>query len=171
MLAMNNELIELIQAPVDVKRLVRKLAFSMDDLEGAAEVQPKLRLEAGRFKAQMGLSAASAKRKLARVVGKKSLYLRKSGDYKTEGAVKNKLSLDHKVQRLQKEYDTYEVYSEFAHDLLSAYTERSMAVSVLTRLRASEVNSQIAAVKGEEEVEVLRKKARHVRDKFAELED
>lgn len=166
----DQELIELLQSPVDVKRLVRKLEFSLDDLEGAAEIQPRLRLEAGRFRAQIGLKAANAKRRLARVIGKKSLRLRRSGDYKTEGAVKNKLSLDGKVQKYQKEFDTLEVYSEFSHDLMEAYKERSMAVSVLTRLRASEMSSQIAAVKGEEEVEALRKKARHVRDHYNDLE-
>lgn len=68
---MQTDLIELLQSPVDVKRLVRKLKFSIDDLESAAEEQPRLRLEAGKFKAQMGLNKASSKRKLARIVGKK----------------------------------------------------------------------------------------------------
>ena len=168
---MQTDLIELLQSPVDVKRLVRKLKFSIDDLESAAEEQPRLRLEAGKFKAQMGLNKASSKRKLARIVGKKSLKLRRSGEYKTEGAVKNKLALDSKVQRYQKAFDDYEVYSEFADDLMQAYTERSMAVNILTRLRSSEINSNIAAVKGDEEVEKMRHRARRLSDKHAELEE
>jgi|ERR1039458_4545241 hypothetical protein len=168
---MTNDLIELLQSPVDVRRLCRKLKFSMDDLEGAAEQQPSLRLEAGKFKAQLGLQVANAKRRLARIVGKKSLRLRRSGEYKTEGAVKNKLALDSKVQRLQKQFDTLEVFSEFAHDMVEAYKERSMAVSVLTRLRSSEINSNIAAVKGDMEVEGMRKKARHLSNTYNALED
>jgi hypothetical protein len=168
---MQTELIELLQSPVDVKRLVKKLKFSIEDLESAAEEQPRLRLEAGKFKAQMGLNKASSKRKLGRIIGKKSLKLRKSGEYKTEGAVKNKLALDSKVQRYQKAFDTYEVYSEFADDLMQAYTERSMAVNILTRLRSSEINSNIAAVKGDEEVQRMRKKARHLSSRHNMMEE
>jgi hypothetical protein len=167
---MNYHLIELLQSPVDVKRLVRKLKFSVDALEKAAEEQPSLRLEAGKFRAQIALDMQSAKRKLLRVIGKKSLSLRKSGDYKTEGAVKNKLSLDSKVQRLQKEYDTLEVYNTFTKDIMEAYTERSMAVNVLTKLRSSEVSSHLASIKGDSVVEELSKKAKHIRDTYDELE-
>ena len=167
----NTELIELLQSTVDVKRLIRKLKFSLDDLENAAEQQPSLRLEAGKFRAQLALEKGSIRRRLARQVGKQSLKLRRDGDYKTEGAIKNKLSQDTKIQRLQKQFDTLEVYSDFAHDLHSAYTERSMAISMLTRLRASEMSSHLNAVKGDEEVESMRKKARHLSDKYGELED
>lgn len=166
-----NELIELLQSPVDIKRLVRKLKFSLDDLESSAAQQPSLRLEAGKFRAQIGLKTANSKRRLARVIGKKSLHLRKSGEYKTEGAVKNKLSLDEKVQKLQKEFDTLEVYSEFTKDLIAAYTERSMALSVLNKLRGSEISSHIAAIKGDEEVEHMRKRARHLSKEYSKYNE
>ena len=46
-----------------------------------------------------------------------------------------------------------------------------MAVNILTRLRSSEINSNIAAVKGDEEVEKMRHRARRLSDKHAELEE
>ena len=54
---------------------------------------------------------------------------------------------------------------------MEAYKERSMAVSVLTRLRSSEISSSIASVKGDEEVEKMGKRARHLSNKYSEMED
>ena len=98
----NTDLIEILQSPVDIKRLIKKLKFSSDDLENAAEIQPSLRLEAGKFRAQIGLKEANARRRLNRIVGKKSLRLRKSGDYKTEVAVKHNSITRHKGTKIPK---------------------------------------------------------------------
>lgn len=168
---MTNELESIIDSPVDIKRLIRKLKFSLDDLEGAALAQPGLRLEAGRFRAQIGLKSASMKRQLTRIIGKKSLKIRRREDRTTESAIKNALSLDDEVQKAQKEFDTLEVYETFTKDLVDAYTERSMAINMLTRIRASEINSNIAAVKGADEVNKINKRARHIRDRYNSLED
>lgn len=167
----HSELQYYIDKPVDIRKLVDRLTFDIDDLEEAAIKQPKLRLEAGRLKAQMALNTSTLKRRLARIVGKKSLKIRHREDRITESAIKNSLSLDDEVQKAQKHFDKSEAYSELVSQLVECYKERTMMISVLTRLRASEINSQIASVRGEEEMKSMRHKARNVKDQFAEFEE
>jgi hypothetical protein len=165
----DKELLALLESPVDVKRLIRKLAFNMDALESAAQNQPRLRLEAGRLKAQVALEQSTLKRRLSRIIGKKSIRARRHGEKVTEGAVKNALSLDEEVQDAQKKFDKSEAIDVIVNQLLEAYKDRSMMISVLTRLQASEISSRLAAVKGDEEVRELHKRARKIQKEWEDL--
>lgn len=168
---MSDTLLDIIGAPVDIKKLVSRLTFDLDDLEKAEHRQPRLRLEAGRFRAQIALKEKSVKRKLNRLIGKKSLRIRDLGEHKTEAAVKNVLSQDREVQKAQKKADTLEVYSDFAKDLMEAFKERSMALSNLTRLRSAEIGSHLASVKGEDEVDRIRKRAERMHHRLDDMDD
>src|SRR5271157_109878 len=106
------QLQEFIDKPVDIKKLVDRLVFDLDDLEHAAQKQPKLRLEVGRLKAQMALNVSTLKRRLSRIVGRKSLKIRHREDRITESAIKNSLSLDDEVQVAQKKLERAEAYYE-----------------------------------------------------------
>lgn len=163
----NRDIVELLEKPVDIKRLVDKLFFSADDLESAALKQPTLYLEAGRFRAQSSLEASRLKRKLLKESGIRSLKIRNS--VKTEGAVKSKLSQSHTIQDLQKRVDESEVYEEFSKQLTESYKERLMVIAILARLKASEVNSELRHVKNAEEVSKMRQRAHKVRKSFDEL--
>jgi|HubBroStandDraft_2_1064218.scaffolds.fasta_scaffold658510_1 hypothetical protein len=167
----NREIVELLEKPVDVKSLVDKLFFSADDLETAALKQPKLYLEAGRFRAQSALESARLKRKLFKESGIRSLKIRRNSDAKTEGAVKSKLSQSSTIQNLQKRVDQCEVYEEFAKQLVESYKERLMVVAILARLKASEISSELRHVKNAEQVDSMRKRAHKVRKSFDELGD
>lgn len=164
-------IIEILEQPVDIRKLVDKLFFNLDALEIAAQKQPKLFLETGKFRAQTSLKRAAYKRRLARIIGKKSLKIRQTRTGLTETAIKNRLALDNKVQHIQKSLDNYEVYEEFAKNLSEAYKERLMVLLVLAKIRASEISSDLRSAMSEEQVDKMRKKANKVRRAFEELED
>lgn len=166
----NREIVELLERPVDVKRLVDKLFFNADDLETAALKQPTLYLEAGRFRAQSSLELSRLKRKLAKTLGIKSLKIRQGRTGLTETAIKSRLSTSHTIQSIQKRVDESEVYEEFAKQLTESYKERLMVLAILSRLKASEISSEIRKVKNAETVDAMRKKAHKVRKHFRELE-
>src|SRR5476651_2167875 len=110
----SRELVELLERPVDVKKLVDRLFFNADALEDAAIKQPKYYLEAGRFRSQAALRVSTLKRRLGKISGEASVKLRHKQEYKTEGAIKSQLALNKDVQSVQKKMDEAEVYYEFA---------------------------------------------------------
>ena len=165
----NRDIVELLEREVDVKRLVDKLFFNIDNLEIAALKQPKLYLEAGRLRAQAALEVGTLKRKLGKIYGEESIKIRHKRTGLTETAIKSKISMNHEVQSAQKQLDNAEVYEEFAKQLTEAYKERLMVIAVLSRLRASEVSSELRAVKNNETVQGMRKRAHQARKHFEEL--
>lgn len=167
----DNELIELISRPVNLKKLVDRLFFEPDDLEYAALKQPKLYLETGRFRAQQALKLSSLKRRLVKIIGLKSLKIRQkhAGEKLTEAAIKNQLSQSRKVQMLERSVDNAEVYVEFASQLSEAYKERMMILNILGKIRASEISSELRSAASEEVVDRMRKKANKVRERMSEL--
>lgn len=167
----SKELIELLEREVDIKRLVRKLAFDKDDLESAAASQPTLYLEAGRFRAQTLLNKIQLKTKLATVTSERSLKVRHKRDGATETAIKTRVLLDPVVQKYQKRFDHAEALYEFAEQFTEAWKQRLMCVAILQKIRNSEMSSELRSVKTEEEMEKLRKKARQARHRLEELED
>ena len=166
----NQELVELLEHPVDVKRLVDRLFFSADDLETAALKQPKLFLETGKFRAQSALRVAKLKRRLGRVSAEAAIKVRSKGDKTTESAVKNSLAMNHKVQHAQRLLDQAEVYDDFSKQLSEAYKERIMVIAILARLKAAEVNSHLREAQSEETISRMSKKARAVRNRFDGLD-
>jgi len=167
----DNNLLKALSKPVDVRRLIDKLAFDLDDLEDAAMHQPSLRLKSGRLQVQMMLRKSQLKRELAAIIGKKSIRIRrKHGNSYTATAIKNELGYDSEVRHAQRKLDEAEALEAYAADLTESYKERSMAILNLTKLRASETNSELRAVKNQSEVEAMRKKAHHMRNRL-EQED
>lgn len=167
----DRDLLKALTKPVDVKKLIDQLAFDLDDLEEASMNQPKLRLRAGRVNRQMMLKKAALKRELSAIIGKKSIHIRqKHGNSYTATAIKNELGYDSDVRHAQKKFDEAEAVEAFAGDLADCFKERSMVLLSLTRLRGSEVASELRAVKGHEEIDGLREKARHMRSRFKEEE-
>jgi|HubBroStandDraft_5_1064220.scaffolds.fasta_scaffold283734_1 hypothetical protein len=163
----DRELLKVLTKPVDVRRLVDKLSFDLDGLEEASMDQPKLRLKAGRLKVQMMLHKLQLKRKLAALIGKKSIHIRhKHGNNYTATAIKNELGYDHEVREAQRRLDEAEALEEFAQDFREAFKERSMAILNLSRIRSSETSSELRAVKGQAEINDQRKRARKMRDRM-----
>lgn len=163
----DRDLLKALSKPVDVRKLIDKLAFDLDGLEEASMEQPKLRLRAGRLQVQMMLRKAQLKRQLAAVTGKKSIHIRKKhGNSYTATAIKNELGYDSEVHYAQRKLDEAEALEEYAKDLTEAFGERSKTLFNLVKLRVSEMGSELRQVKGQAEVDELRKKAHKMRDRM-----
>lgn len=163
----SHDLLKALSQPVNVFKLIDRLAFDLDDLETAALDQPRLRLRAGRLQVQMMLRKLELKRDLAAMIGQKSIAIRhKHGNNYTATAIKNELGYNHHVKRAQKKLDEAEALESYASDLTECFKDRSMALSNLIKLRSSEVSSELRSVKGRAEVDALREKARRMRDRY-----
>ena len=167
----DQDLMLLLAEPVDVKKLVDRLQFSMDTLELAAMEQPKLYLRAGRFRAQSILRMSKLRRRLQSISGEKSLKIRQKRSGLTETAIKGRLTLDPEVSHAQRKYDEAEVLDEFAKQLSEAYKERLMAIGMLVKLTASEISSELRSVKGKAAVEMMDKRMEHLRKRLPEMEE
>jgi len=167
----NNKILLWIEQPVDLRKLLKRLSFSADGLEMAALRQPTLQTEVGRLRAQIFIRKSGLKRKLARIKAKKGLKIRQRGEEKlTETAIKSQLDLDADVNEMQKKFDFAEAYELAVEDLREAYKERNMIIGFLTRLRASEMSSELRSIKDEQEVKKMKKRSREARKRFRELE-
>lgn len=165
----SRDLLKALGKPVDVRKLIDKLAFDLEDLEVASLEQPRLRLRAGRLQTQMMLRKLELKSRLAAIVGKKSIHIRhKHGNSYTATAIKNELGYDPEVRHAQRKLDEAEALESYAQDLTDAFTERSKALFNLVGLRRSEMSSELRAAKGQAEVDALRDKARKMRDRIEE---
>lgn len=165
----HDKVLAMIEQPVDIQRLVRKLAFSEDEIENAALRQPGLQLEVGRLRAQLYMRKASLRRRLARVRAKKGLKIRHRESGLTETAIKSQLDLDPDVERMQKKFDIAEAMDVAIDDLREAYKERNMVLGFLVKLRASEMDSEIRHAKTGEALDKLSKRASKARKKFRDL--
>lgn len=165
------EIVEMLEQSVDVRRLVRKLFFRADNLETASLSQPSLYIEAGRFQAQSAGKVSTAKRRLLRISGEESIKIRHKHDVTTEGAVKARLSLNHEIRNAQKEVDQSEVIYEFAKQLTEAYKERLLVLNILAKLKASEISSELRSVRGQAATDVMRKQAKRARRLMEEAEE
>jgi hypothetical protein len=164
------ELLKILEKPVEVKKLIDNLFFNADDLEDAALHQPGLRLKSGKFRAQTMMRLKNLQRKLGRISAEKSLDIRHRKSGLTETAIKGRLSLDKDVQSAQRKADYADVYDEFAKQLVEAAKERGMVIAILIRLRASETSSEVRSVKNSEESERMHHRAHKVRSAYEELE-
>jgi hypothetical protein len=163
----DRDLLKALGRPVDVRKLIDKLAFDLDGLEEASMEQPTLRLRAGRLQVQMMLRKAQLKRQLLAVIGKKSIHIRKKhGNSYTATAIKNELGYDPEVHRAQRKLDEAEALEEYAKDLTEAYGERSKTLFNLVKLHVSEMGSELRQAKGEAEVNELKSRARKMRDRM-----
>lgn len=164
------ELREILERPVNVKKLIDSMFFETDDLESVAAFQPSIRLKTGKFRAQSMMRLKNLQRKYRKIAAEKSLDIRHRKTGLTETAIKGRLALDKDVQEAERRADYAEVYDEFAKQLVEVAKERGMVIAILIRLRASETSSEVRSVKNNEEVERMRHKAHKVRKAFEDLE-
>ena len=160
---------EFLDAPVDLRRLVDGLAFDVDQLEEAARMQPRLNLEAGRFRVQKIRAHAVAKLEYDQTAAQEKTKIRKfindkgKPKYSTEGAVAERSLANPALIRLRQKVDAAQEAEELAKMLTESYKQRSMMILVVGRIQSAEVNSEVQDVRSrvaQEEVNKIRTKAR-----------
>jgi|HubBroStandDraft_5_1064220.scaffolds.fasta_scaffold04165_3 hypothetical protein len=165
------DVLEFLSRPVDVRRLIQRLAFDLDNFDQANMEQPRLSLEAGRYRTQAALMKARLELQLETKQAELGNVLRRRGqDAKkapTDKAVQGKVILDPEVQSLRKRLYLAEATEVWAKQLAEAYQYQRLAVlKNIGEVRASEISNEIRTVKGRAAVDGLRRQAEKMRKRY-----
>lgn len=165
------EVLEILRAPVNVQRLVDRLAFDADNFERANLEQPRLSLEAGRYRTQTALLRARTELQLETKQAELGVQLRRRAEgakkAPTDKSVQSKVILDPEVQALRKRLYLAEATEVWAKQLAEAYQYQRLAVlKIIGDIRASEIASELRTVKERAAVDGVRRAAEKVRSRF-----
>lgn len=169
----------LLERPVKLRRLVDKLQFEVDQVEDAAREQPKLQLEAGRYRVQKIRAFNGAKLAHEQALAGLKLKTRRFKDdkgkqkYSNESSVSNKAELDPEVIRSRKAMDEAAAEEELGKVLTDCYRQRSHMLLVIAKIAAAEMGSSLRDTQqrmAQDDVNKIRQKARE-RVRELEIED
>lgn len=140
---------DILFQPVNLQKLVDSLEFDPDELEEAARRQPKLFLEAGRYRTLKLRRRLRAEIKLDLVQAEAALRFRerKREEKTTEGEIKNKVANHSLVRKWQRKVQQSLVQEKYSEMLLDAYKHRKDMVIVLGKLRNDEISAEVRAIK------------------------
>jgi hypothetical protein len=167
----HHEILEILRRPVDVRRLMSRLAFDTDNFEQANMEQPRLSLEAGRYRTQAALDRARLELQLETKQAELGVQLRRRGEgakkAPTDKSIQSRVILDPEVQRLRKRLYLAEASEVWAKQLAEAYQYQRLAVlKVIGDIRASEIASELRSVKERAAVDVVHRAAQKVRERY-----
>lgn len=166
---------DLLSKPVDLKHLLDQLAIPEDELQEAAVEQPRLYLEASRWRSmklrrmagthtQFHMARADVAVKLRRAnEGGKKVY--------TEGSIEDHCNADPKIIALRQQMDEADALEEYSKGLLEAYRQRMAVIKILADIRNSEMAYEIRQVKSNMAKADLVKKARELQDSYTGYEE
>lgn len=165
------EILEILRAPVNVRRLIDRLAFDADNFERANLEQPRLSLEAGRYRTQAALLRARLELQLETQEAALGVQLRRKGEgakrAPTEKAVSSKIILNPEIQSLRKRLYLAETTEIWSKQLAEAYQYQRLAVlKIIGDVRASEIASELRTVKEKGALDIVRRAAEKMRSRF-----
>jgi hypothetical protein len=165
-----NEILALVEREVNVKRLVDKLSFDLENFEQANLEQPKLYLEAGRYRTWAVLEKGRAEVRLETGMAKYGLELRerKSDRGLTEKAIAEMVASSKDIVKLKQRVYMAKATDEWARQLLEAYNQRLEVLKNITKIRSGEMATELRSVKEKAAVDTMRRTQERAR---RELED
>ena len=168
------ELDHYLSKPVDLKDLIKQIDFTDEAVEQAALDQPKLFKRASRYHVQVMRHRVEASLAYEMEVARLSSRYQQRKDEKgkrtlTEGAVKAKVQLDHRIQKLRKRMELSLVYEKFAALLIETLRKREFAIKVIKDAQFAEGAKAILLMKEEGAKKMSRKLQKEVREKYRGL--
>ncbi len=165
------EILELLERPVDVRKLMKELSFDLDALEDANRRQSRLFLEAGRYLTGCVLQKARAENQLETTVAETGLKLRaeKMESTKkglTEKAIEDVVNTSKEVRRCKQTFAMAKAAETWGKQLLEAYNHRLQVLGNLTKIRTGEMATSLRAVKEKAVVDDMERRADKVRRSF-----
>jgi len=147
-----NKLHEFLNQPTNLRRLVGSLEWDEDAFEDAVREQPKLYLEASRYRAVKARRKARAEFGLAQATAEKKLVLRSKRDKAgrkmlTEPAIAEGAVLSPEYVIARRALDDAYVGEELAKAIMEAYRQRGQMLKIIADIRTSEVASEIRNVR------------------------
>lgn len=138
----DDELQDILDRSVNIKRLLKRLAFTEETVIDAALNQAKLYKEAGRFRVQKLAQRVNAETTFellkARVAGIKRDRIAKKD--RTETEIKDMVVSNPKVRRAKDKFDRAQVEEYFAKMLLEAYDQRMRSIWVVAHMAAVDIS-------------------------------
>ena len=147
----NNDF-DLLSTPVDVKKLVGKLAFDEDGLEEAAMENAKLLFEAARYRVMKMRRSAKLKFAYETVYAEQRARGRKrkndgEGRGPTESAIADAAMSSEEVQELRQKMDEANAQEELSKSLLECFRVRRDMIKAIATIRASEISAELRDVR------------------------
>lgn len=124
---------------VDIRRLLAKIDFVEEDYRNANLEQPKLLYGVVRYRVQKMRSRVQAEMSLKQIRASRSYRLRKTGKYKTEGAIKDKLDQDESFIRAEKKMNEASFDEELAKQLVEVFKQRGGAIQNIIKANSNEI--------------------------------
>ena len=163
----SKEVLELLDKPVDVRRLIKELAFDLENFEEANRMQPRLFLEAGRYLTSAVLQKSKTENKLETMIAETGLKLRrekiKGKNSLTDKGIIDMVNGNPEVATLKNRFAITKAMEVWAKQLLEAYNHRLTVLSNITRIRTGEMATQLREVKEKAAVDDMRRRADKVR--------
>jgi hypothetical protein len=168
---MDNVLRDFLNAPVQLKQLLRKLDFADEDVARAASENPSLYLSAGRFRVKKMRERMTALHRLEIAQAEAGLSLRKVRDAQgkkkyTESQIKERIVLDEAVRLKRRRLDRGYEEEELAKILLDSYRYRKDALRIIVDGNYSEGVSELRGAKEDMVRADMKKMGDRVRNKF-----
>jgi hypothetical protein len=171
---MDKELQRFLDKTVDLRRLIRKLDFVDEAVEDAVVEQPRLFLEASRYRVQK--MRKRVQKTLAyesdRAVIATKLRERKDERGKrilTEGAVSDKAAQKTSVLNLRKAMEFSYVEEKFAEHMIEAFRQRRDALKIIVDARMAEVGGEIRKIKEQAGHNKMKRVQKEVRARYKRL--
>lgn len=168
---------EYLSQPVDLKSLVDELQFNADDVEAAALRQPKLFLEASRYRVKKMRKKARRLIKVELIEADVAHRLRRAsrnaerGEKMTESAISDAVKLDPKWKKEKLKLERAFEEEEFAKQLLETYRHRQSTIKVVADIRNAEMSNELRQVKQNMALEGQRKLAERARKRVQRMEE
>lgn len=159
------DIVQQLEKPVDVKLLIDKLSFDADDFDQANLEQPKLRLEAGRYRTWAVLEKARSEFRVEIVEAELGIELRDGKEEKklTEKAIQQNVVVSKDYRQARRMAYLAKATEEWAKQLTEAYDQRLMVLNNIVKIRTGEMASNLRSVKEKAAVDVMMKKAERLR--------
>lgn len=165
-----NEILEFVEKPVDVRRLIERLSFDLDNFEDEGRKQPRLYLEAGRYHTQIVLRRARLELQTEALEAELGIGYKKtvSTDKKplTDKGVANRVQINPERLKAREKLALAEATEVWSKQLLEAYRQREQMLKMVGGMRQSEISSELRAAKEKGIVDQMNKRAKRVRDEF-----
>lgn len=164
-----------LEQEVDLEKLIKELRISEDDIERAALKQPKLYLEASRYRVNKlrVRSARFAKLEVAKAeLGIKLRRQSHSSKEKklTEAALNEIVVSNPKYRLLRKKLERAFAEEEFAKSLQESYRQRKDAIRIIADIRNAEISQEIRQARSQLAYDETRKMSEQARRRAEELE-
>jgi len=165
---MNNteEILELLDKPVDVERLIEKLSFDLDNFEQANLEQPRLYLEAGRYLTWAVLEKARAEVRQESREAELWVKLKQSPEKQTDKSLQANIAASREILKLKQRVYLAKASEVWAKQLVESYNHRQQVLNNITKIRTAETSNALRIVKEKAVMSTVRQEAERMRQRL-----